>query len=68
MARATLNKIGKGEGTVAIHHYIKVLFVLGMINRVNELADPRFDTLGLHLDEENLPQRIHLPKLHKTKE
>ncbi len=68
LARATLNKIEKGEGSVAIQHYIKVLFVLGMINRVNELADARFDTLGQHLDEENLPQRIHLPKTRQIDE
>lgn len=68
LARATLNKIEKGDGTVAMQHYIKVLFVLGMVNRVNELADVRFDTLGQHLDEANLPKRIHLPKTKKTDE
>jgi DNA-binding XRE family transcriptional regulator len=62
MSRATLNKIEKGDPNVAILNYVKVLFVLGMLERIHDLADVRFDRVGQHLDEESLPKRIHLPK------
>ncbi len=62
ISRATLNKIEKGAPNVAIVYYIKVLFILGMLERVNELVDVRFDRLGQLIDEDNLPERIHLPK------
>jgi len=42
-----------------------VLFVLGMIERLADLADPKNDALGLQLEEENLPVRIRLS--HKQK-
>jgi DNA-binding XRE family transcriptional regulator len=62
MSRATLNKIEKGDPSVALSNYIKVLFVLGMLDRIHNLADIQFDRVGQHLDEDNLPKRIHLPK------
>ena len=40
-----------------------MLFVLGMIGRFAEIADVRFDTLGLSLDEERLPRRIRSRKV-----
>ena len=39
--------------------YATVLFVLGLTDRLMNLADVRFDEVGLTLDEERLPQRIH---------
>jgi DNA-binding XRE family transcriptional regulator len=62
ISRTTLNKIEKGEPTVAIVAYIRVLFILGMLDRVNELVDVRFDRLGQHLDMDRLPKRIRIPK------
>jgi hypothetical protein len=41
--------------------YATVLFVLGLANRIGELADVRHDKVGLELEEENLPLRIRLP-------
>jgi hypothetical protein len=35
-----------------------VLFVLGLSERLAELADPSQDRIGLQLDEERLPKRI----------
>ncbi len=68
ISRATLSKIEKGAPNVAIVYYIRVLFVLGMLDRVNELADIRFDRVGQFIDEERLPKRIHLPKQPKEDE
>ncbi len=38
--------------------YARVLFSLGMIERLAALADVRNDDLGLMLEEEKLPARI----------
>jgi transcriptional regulator with XRE-family HTH domain len=62
ISRTTLSKIEKGDGGVSLEAYAKVLFVLGMIDRLAELADPAFDELGLTLDAEHLPKRIRIPK------
>jgi DNA-binding XRE family transcriptional regulator len=58
ISRTTLVKIEKGDPGVAIGIYATVLFVMGMIERVSELADPKNDPVGLQLEEEHLPQRI----------
>lgn len=42
--------------------YATVLFVMGMVERLADVADPRHDSLGLQLEEENLPQRIRGPR------
>jgi transcriptional regulator with XRE-family HTH domain len=62
ISRATLSKIEKGEEGVSLGAYAKVLFVLGMITRVAELAEVAHDELGLHLEAEHLPKRIRIPK------
>src|SRR6202795_3136357 len=58
ISRTTLVKIEKGEPGVAMGLYATVLFVLGMVDRLAEIADPRHDAVGLQLEEEHLPQRI----------
>jgi DNA-binding XRE family transcriptional regulator len=58
ISRTTLVKIEKGDPGVAIGIYASVLFVLGMADRLGELAAPKNDPVGLQLEEENLPQRI----------
>ena len=62
ISRMTLHKVERGEPTVSFGIYANVLFVLGMIDRLADLADVRFDMVGLALDEEHLPKRIHLRK------
>jgi len=58
ISRMTLNKVEKGDPGVSLGIYARVLFVLGMVERLADLADVRSDALGLELAEENLPQRI----------
>lgn len=58
ISRTTLVKIEKGEPGVAIGIYATVLFVMGIVDRLADLADPKNDVVGLELDEEHLPQRI----------
>lgn len=43
-------------------NYARVLFVLGLADRLAELADVRTDTVGLELAEDELPQRIRRPR------
>lgn len=70
VARMTLHKVERGDPTVSMGTYATVLFVLGMTDRLAELADVRFDRLGLLLEEERLPKRIRStplrPKPSKT--
>jgi transcriptional regulator with XRE-family HTH domain len=62
ISRTTLNKIEKGAPGVALGHYATVLFVLGMVERLGDLADVRTDAVGLELEEERLPKRIRRPR------
>lgn len=61
ISRMTLNKIEKGDPGVALGNYASVLFVLGLADRLAELADLRRDAVGLALEQERLPQRIRRP-------
>jgi transcriptional regulator with XRE-family HTH domain len=65
ISRMTLYKIEKGEPGVAIGNYAIVLFVLGLTDRLADLADPKNDAVGLQLEEEHLPQRISRPRKQK---
>lgn len=58
ISRTTLSKVEKGEPSASMGSYAVVLFVLGMADRLGELADVRGDALGLALEEERLPKRI----------
>lgn len=67
ISRATLDKIEKGDSGVSLGAYAKILFVLGLLPRLVELADPKFDELGLGLEAENLPKRIRIPRREKDR-
>ncbi len=58
VSRTTLLKIEKGDPGVSIGLYATLLFVLGLVDRVQDLADPAKDSVGLRLEEERLPRRI----------
>jgi DNA-binding XRE family transcriptional regulator len=62
ISRTTLNKVEKGDPGVSLGHYATVLFVLGLQDRIGDLADVTSDVVGLELDEERLPRRIRLPR------
>lgn len=64
--RMTLYKIERGDASVSVAAYATVLFVLGLVDSFAEIADAKFDEVGLSLDEERLPKRIRLksPALH----
>jgi hypothetical protein len=68
IGRSTLYRVEKGDPNVALGIYATVLFVLGLVDRVGDLADARNDATGLQLEEELLPKRIRTPKSQKNKE
>jgi transcriptional regulator with XRE-family HTH domain len=61
ISRMTLYKVEKGDASVSMGTYATLLFGLGMIDHVANLADVGEDTLGRQLEEERLPKRIRLP-------
>ena len=62
ISRATLVKIEKGEPTVSLGGYASVLFVLGLTDRLQDLADITHDLTGRELAEEALPKRVYLAR------
>ena len=62
ISRTTLGKVERGDPGVSAGAYATVLFVLGMIGRLADLAGPGHDTVGVALEDERLPKRIRLPK------
>jgi hypothetical protein len=62
ISKTTWLKVEKGDPGVLVGTYICVLFVLGLVDRVSALADPSIDSVGLRLEEEQLPQRIRQRK------
>jgi DNA-binding XRE family transcriptional regulator len=67
ISRTTLVKVEKGSPGVAIGTYAAVLFALGMLDRLRELAEARSDEIGLALDQERLPKRIEIRPRRTTK-
>ncbi len=65
ISRTTLTKIEKGDEGVSLGAYARILFILGMVDRLSELADAAKDKLGLSLQEETLPKRIRIPRTRK---
>jgi DNA-binding XRE family transcriptional regulator len=62
ISRTTLNKAEKGDPGVSLGTYATILFILGLSDRLADLADIRKDTVGLELADEELPQRIRRRK------
>lgn len=65
ISKVTLIKAERGDPGVSIGSYATVLFVMGMADRLADLVDPKNDPVGLQLEEENLPKRIHTTRPQK---
>ena len=60
ISRATLTKIERGDGGVALGNYAMVLNALGLLEHLHELAAATNDLVGLALEEEKLPRRVRV--------
>jgi hypothetical protein len=65
LSKPTLIRVERGDPSVSIGSYATVLFVMGMTERLADLADAKNDPVGLQLEEENLPKRIRGPRKQK---
>lgn len=62
IVRSTLQKVEQGDPGVSLGVYATVLFILGLSERIADLADVATDGVGLQLEEERLPQRVRARK------
>jgi len=58
----SLIRVERGDAGVSIGIYATVLFILGMSDRLADLADISHDPLGRALAEEQLPKRVRMAK------
>ena len=60
--RRSLARVEKGDPGVSMAIYATVLFVLGMIDRLADLASPANDSVGQMLADESLTARVYQPR------
>lgn len=58
VSKPTLIRVERGDPSVSIGSYATVLFVMGMADRLADLADAKNDPVGMQLEQEKLPKRI----------
>lgn len=58
VSEATLKRLEKGDGRVALQSLARALLVLGALDALGQLLDAGDDELGLLLMDEQLPQRV----------
>jgi len=58
ISRNTLYKVEHGDPTVSIGIYATVLSLLGLVDKLGDIADRRDDSLGLDIEEYHLPKTI----------
>lgn len=62
LSRSTIQAIEQGEASVAIGAYVTVLWVLGLANELNLIADPGLDRDGLNLSVDSVSKRVFIPR------
>lgn len=60
VSRTTIANIEKGDAGVSLGNYAKVLFALGLLDNLAQIADAGQDAVGLALASEDLPRRIRI--------
>lgn len=58
ISRNTLYKLERGDPSVSIGIYATVLSLLGLVEKLGDIADRRDDSLGLDIEEDRLPKNI----------
>ena len=67
ISRTTLTRVERGDAGVSMGIYATVLFVLGVGERIGELADPRTDDVGRALETARLPRRVRPPRQRRAR-
>ena len=62
ISRNTLHKVEKGDPSVSIAIYATILSLLGLADRLGDVAERSQDEIGLDLEEDNLPERIRVKR------
>ena len=65
--RRSLARVEKGDPGVSMAIYATVLFVLGLADRIGELASPASDRVGQALADEALKPRVYSVRVHDGK-
>lgn len=64
--RRSLARVEKGDPGVSMGIYASVLFILGMADRLADLASAANDPMGQRLADEKLTQRVYQPRRPAT--
>ena len=59
---STLRAMEAGDPGVSMGTFTMALLALGILSRLDDLADPGQDDIALFMDIDALPQRVRLPK------
>jgi len=62
LSRSSIQSIERGDETVAICSVLQVLWVLGLANEVELIADPGLDRDGLSLALDAAKKRVHVQR------
>src|SRR5882757_5932167 len=54
----TLRKLERGDPGVALATFVSALWLVGLLDRLRDLARPESDVLGNMLETSRLPQRV----------
>jgi hypothetical protein len=65
ISKPTFIRVERGDLSVSMGSYATILYVMGMADRLGDLAASKNDPVGLQLEEENLPQRIRAARKQK---
>ena len=58
ISRNTLHRLEHGDPGVSIGIYATVLTILGLTDRLADIADRTADALGLDIEEDRLPKKV----------
>ena len=62
LRKRDMGEVGLAEQLRVGSRLVAFLFILGMTERIADLADASHDRTGLDLESENLPKRISSPR------
>lgn len=62
LSRSTIQSIERGEVTTSIGSFLQVLWILGLSNEIDLIADPGLDRDGLSLSLDAGKKRVFVPR------